>query len=85
MDYALYKLDMVGVVMAHRKYLCVDIFLRYFDHSNRIPCVSMDPFSKSYVETGNFPYGLCLIQLRYGWRSNGLPKISFFTYFLKIF
>jgi hypothetical protein len=76
---------MVGVVMAHRKYLSVDIFLRYFDHSNRIPCVSMDPFSKNYVETGKFPYGLCLIQVRYGWYSNGSPEISFFRYFLKIF
>jgi hypothetical protein len=85
MDYALCKLDMVGVVMAHRKYLSVDIFLRYFDHSNRIPCVSMDPFSKNYVETGNFPYVLCLIQVRYGWCSSGSPKISFFRYFVKIF
>jgi hypothetical protein len=25
MDYALYKLDMVGVVMAHQKYLSLDI------------------------------------------------------------
>jgi hypothetical protein len=32
MDYALYKLDVVGVVMAHLKYLSLDIFLRYFDH-----------------------------------------------------
>jgi hypothetical protein len=32
MDYALYKLDMVGVVMARLKYLSLDIFLRYFDH-----------------------------------------------------
>jgi hypothetical protein len=47
MDYALYKLDVVGVVMAHLKYLSLHIFLRYFDHSSRIPCVGMDPLSKS--------------------------------------
>jgi hypothetical protein len=30
-------------------------------------------------------YGLCIIQVRYGWYCNGSPKISFFSYFLKIF
>jgi hypothetical protein len=85
MDYALYKLDMVGVVMAYLKYLSLHIFLRYFDHYNRIPCVSMESCNKTYVETGKFPYGLCLIQVRYGWCSSGSPKISFFRYFVKIF
>jgi hypothetical protein len=33
MDYALYRLDMVGAVVAHLKYLSLDIFLRYFGHS----------------------------------------------------
>jgi hypothetical protein len=60
MDYALYRFDMVGVLMVHLQYLSLHIFLRYFDHSNRIPCVSMDPFRKSHVETGNFPYGFCI-------------------------
>ncbi len=64
-------LHMVGVVMAGLKCLSLDIFLRYFDHSNRIPCVSMESYSINYVETGNFPYGLCLIQVRNGWCSNG--------------
>jgi hypothetical protein len=45
----------------------------------------MDPYGKNYVEIGKFPYGLCLIQVRYGWCSSGSPKISFFRYFLKIF
>jgi hypothetical protein len=56
MDYALYRLDMVGIEMAHLKYLSSDIFLRYFDHASRIPCVIMDPYSKNHVETGKFPY-----------------------------
>ncbi len=60
-------------------------FLRYFDHSNRIPCVSMESFSKNHVETAKFPYGLCIILVRYGWYRNGSPIISFFRYFLKIF
>jgi hypothetical protein len=85
MDYALYRLDMVGIEMAHLKYLSLDIFLRYFDHSSSIPCVSMDPYSKNHVETGKFPYGLCIIQVGYGWYRNGSPKISFFGYFLTIF
>jgi hypothetical protein len=38
---------MVGIVMAHLKYLCLDILLRYFDHFNRVPCVSMESFSKN--------------------------------------
>ena len=85
MDYALYRLDMVGVLMARLKYLSLDIFLRYFDHSIWIPCVSMDPYGENHMGTGNFPYSLCIIQVRYGWYTNGLPKISFFRYFLKIF
>jgi hypothetical protein len=85
MDYALYKLDMVCVVMAHLNYLSLDIFLIYFDHSNRIPCVSMESCSKNHVETGKFPYGLCIIQVRYGRYTNGSPKISFSRYFLNIF
>jgi hypothetical protein len=52
---------MVGVLMAHLKYLSLDIFLRYFDHSIRIPCVRMDPFSKNHAEIGKFPYGLCIV------------------------
>jgi hypothetical protein len=85
MDYALYRLDMIGVLMAHLKYLSLDIFLRYFDHSNRIPFVSIELYSKNHVEIGKFPYGLCIIQVTYGWCSNGLPIILFFTYFVKIF
>jgi hypothetical protein len=51
---ALYWLDMVSIVMVHLKYLALDIFLRFFDHSIRIPCVSMDPFSKNHMEIGKF-------------------------------
>jgi hypothetical protein len=65
LDYALYRLNMVGVVMAHLKYLSLDDFLRYFDHSNRIPCLSMESFSKNHVETGNFPYGFCIKMVSY--------------------
>jgi hypothetical protein len=85
MDFALKRLDMVGIVMACLNYLSLYIFLWYFDHSNMIPCVSMESFSKNHVETGKFPYGFCIILVRYGRYSNGSPKISFFRYFLKIF
>ncbi len=51
MDFALYWLDMAGIVMACLKYLSLDIFLKNFDHSKIIPCVSMDPFSKNHVES----------------------------------
>jgi hypothetical protein len=54
MDYALYRVDMVGVLMARLKYNSLDIFLTYFDHSIRIPCVSMDAYSKNHVEIGKF-------------------------------
>jgi hypothetical protein len=54
---------MVAFLMAHLKYLSLHIFLRYFEHSNRIPCVSMDPYSKNHVETGKFPYGFCIIMV----------------------
>ncbi len=63
--YALYRLDMVSIVMAHLKYLSLDIFLRYFDHSKIIPCVSMESFTKNHVETGIFPYGFCIKMVRY--------------------
>jgi hypothetical protein len=76
---------MVGIQMAHLNYLSLDIFLIYFDHSNRIPCVSMESCCKNHVETGKFPYGLCIIQVRYGWYTNGSPKIFFCRYFVKIF
>jgi hypothetical protein len=76
---------MVGIVMTHLKYLSLDTFLRYFDCLNMIPCVSMESFTKNHVETGIFPYGLCIILVRYGSYSNGSPKISFFIYFLMIF
>jgi hypothetical protein len=76
MDYALYRLDMVSIVMAHLKYLSLDIFLRFFDHSNMIPCVSMESCSKNHVETCKFPYGFCIKTVRYGWYSNGLLKLS---------
>jgi hypothetical protein len=66
-----YRLDMVGIQMAYLKYLSLEIFLRYFDHSIWIPCVSMDPYSKNQAEIANFPCGLCIIQVRYGWCSNG--------------
>jgi hypothetical protein len=49
-----YWLHMVGIQMAHQKCLSLYIFLRYFDHSNRVPCVSMDPYSKTHVETSKY-------------------------------
>jgi hypothetical protein len=67
---------MVCIVMASQNYLSLDIFLRYFDHSKIIPCVSMDPFTQNHVEIGKFPYGYCIILVRYGRDSNGLPKLS---------
>jgi hypothetical protein len=79
------EICMVGVLRARLKYLSLDIFIRYFDHSIRIPCVIMDPYSKNYVDIGKFPYGLCIIQVRYGWCTNGSPELSFFRYFLMIF
>ncbi len=62
--------------MACLKYVTLVIFLRYFDHSNMIPCVSMDPFTKNHVEIGKFPYGFSIILVRHGRYSNGLPKLS---------
>jgi hypothetical protein len=56
---------MVAFLMAHLKYLSLHIFLRYFDHSNSIPCVSMDPYSKNHVETVKFPYGFCIKMVSY--------------------
>jgi hypothetical protein len=53
-DYALYRLDMVGIEMARPNYIILSNLLRYFDHSIRIPCVSMDPFSKNHAEVGKF-------------------------------
>jgi hypothetical protein len=85
MDYALFWLDMVGIEMAHLKYLSLDIFLDILTILNKIPRVSMESFSKNHVETGKFPYGLCIIQVRYGGYRNGSPIICFFRYFLKIF
>jgi hypothetical protein len=49
---------MAGKVMARLNYLSLVIFLRYFDHSNMIPCVSMDSLIKNHVEIGKFPYGI---------------------------
>jgi hypothetical protein len=66
MDCALYRFDMVCVLMAHLKYLSLHIFLRYFDHSNRILCVSIESYSKNHVETGKYGYLL----VRYGFSSN---------------
>ncbi len=85
MDYALYWLDMAGKVMAHLNFLSLDTFLANFDCLKMVLCVSTDPFSKNHVELGKFPYGLCIIQVRYGLCTNGSPKISLFTYFLNIF
>jgi hypothetical protein len=50
-------MDVVGIVMARLNYLSLDIFLRYFDHSNMIPSVGMDLFTKTHVEIGEFPHG----------------------------
>ncbi len=36
MDFALYRLDMVGIEMASPNYISLGNLLRYFDHSNRI-------------------------------------------------
>jgi uncharacterized protein YcfL len=57
MDFALYWLDMVGIVMACLNYLTLVIFLRYFGHSKIIPCVIMDPFTKNHVESCSFHMG----------------------------
>jgi hypothetical protein len=47
---------MVGIVMARLNYLSLDIFLRYFDHSNMIPCVGMDSLTKNHGEICQFPH-----------------------------
>ncbi len=51
MDFALYWLDMAGIVMACLNYLSFDIFLINYEDSKIISCVSMDPFSKKHVES----------------------------------
>jgi hypothetical protein len=76
---------MVVLLIASLKYVTLVIFLKYFDHSYLIPCVSMDSFTKNHVEIGEFPHGFRMILVRYGRHSNGLPKIYYFSYFLKIF
>ncbi len=63
-NYALYRLNMVGFVKAHQKYLFLDIFLRYFDHSNWIPCMSMDPYSTNPMwKQANFHMDCALYRL----------------------
>ncbi len=39
MDFALYWLDTVNILLAHLNYVSLVIFLWYFDHSNDHPCV----------------------------------------------
>ena len=76
---------MVGIVMACLNYLTLVIFLRYFDHSNMIPCVSMDSLIKNHVEIGKFPHGFSIILVRHGSFINGLPIVSYFSYSFIIF
>jgi hypothetical protein len=71
--------------MACLKYITLVIFLRCFDHSKMIPCVSMDSLMKNHVEIGKFPNGFCVILVRHGSYNNGLPIISYFSYFFIIF
>jgi hypothetical protein len=55
---------MVCVLMARLKYLSLDVFLRYFDHSKRIPCVSMDPYSTNPMwKQANFHMDYALYRL----------------------
>jgi hypothetical protein len=75
---------MIGIVMACLNYLTLVIFFRYFGHSNMSPCVSMDSLIKNHVEIGKFPHGFSIILVRHGRYSNGLPKLSYFSYFLKL-
>ena len=68
MDYALYRCHMVGVQMAHLKYLSLDIFLRYFDHSNRIHVWAWIHIAKTSWKLANFHmdfacYWLCMLDI----------------------
>jgi hypothetical protein len=76
---------MVGIEITHLKYLSLDIFVRYFDHSNRIPCVSMYPYSKHYMETGNFSYGFCIKMVSYWLHMAGVVMACLKYLFLYIF
>jgi hypothetical protein len=60
MDYALYRLDMVAFLMANLKYLSLHFFLRYFEYSYRIPCVSMNHIAKPMWKQANIHMDLAL-------------------------
>ena len=70
MDFACYWLCMLDILMAHLNYLFLDIFLRYFDHSSRIPCVSMDPFSFVLAQANFYPWPPLLAKI-YLWPCKG--------------
>jgi hypothetical protein len=61
MDFALYWLHMVDIILTRLNYVTLVMFLRYFDHSNLLPCVGMVSFTKIHMETGKFPHGFCII------------------------
>jgi hypothetical protein len=83
-DIACYWLDVVVTKIACLK--CLSLVIRdYFDHSNMNPCVSKDSLIKNHVEIGEFPHGFCMILVRHGSFINGLSKICYLSYFLKIF
>jgi hypothetical protein len=81
MDFALYWIDTVNILLARLNYVSLVIFLRYFDHLNVNPFVWMDWFTKIHVEIGKFLHGFCMILVRHCRYNIGLPKLCYFSYF----
>ena len=67
---------MVDVLLAYLNYVSFIILSTYFDHSNRIPCVSMLSFNKIHVEEDKFPHAFGMILVMHVTYSNGSPKLS---------
>jgi hypothetical protein len=63
MDFALYRLDMVSIEMAHPNYISLGIFLRYFDHSNRIHVSAWIHVAKTMWKQANFHMDYALYRL----------------------
>jgi hypothetical protein len=76
LDIALYWLAAVDITVARLNYVTSVIILTYFDHSNRIPCVSMLSFNKIHVEKVKFPHGFGMILVMHVTYTNGSPKLS---------
>jgi hypothetical protein len=76
LDIALYWLATVDITVVRLNYVTSVIILTYFDHSNRIPFLSMLSFNKIHVEKVKFPHGFGMILVMHVTNSNGSTKLS---------